>query len=56
MKAKSMKSKMPKCSFPYEAKATKLQDRKLLATNPLQEQFEPTTSEPVRQHARMAGQ
>lgn len=34
----------------------KLQDRNLAAVNPLKEQFEPRGSEPVRQHANMAGQ
>lgn len=32
-----------------------LQDRNLAAINPLDQQFEPTDAEPVRQKARMAG-
>ena len=30
-------------------------DRDLAKINPLNEQFEPTDAEPVRQHAKMAG-
>lgn len=33
----------------------KFRDRDLASTNPLKDQFEPTESEPVRQHHRMAG-
>lgn len=29
--------------------------RNLMAISPLKQQFEPTTAEPVRQHAKMAG-
>lgn len=30
-------------------------DRNLMDVNPLDEQFEPTEAQPIRQHARMAG-
>ena len=40
---------------PCEAPAKPMTDRNLMATNPMREQFEPTTAEPVRQRARMAG-
>ena len=30
-------------------------DRSLMGVNPMKEQFEPTTAEPIRQRARMAG-
>ena len=33
----------------------KLTDRNLMNVNPLKEQFEPTDAQPIRQHARMAG-
>ena len=36
-------------------KTGKLADRNLLAINPRNEQFEPTDAQPIRQHARMAG-
>lgn len=41
-------------STPHKTSKT-LQERKLLATNPKKEQFEPTAAEPVRQHYRMSG-
>lgn len=34
---------------------TELQDRNLLSTSPLKEQFEPTDAMPMRQKHRMAG-
>lgn len=33
----------------------KFKDRNLMDVDPLKEQFEPTDAQPVRQHARMAG-
>lgn len=30
-------------------------DRNLMEVDPLREQFEPTDAQPIRQHARMAG-
>ena len=33
----------------------KFVDRKLMPVNPLKQQFEPTTAEPVRQQYKMAG-
>ena len=35
--------------------AMQFKDRSLMGVNPMKEQFEPTTAEPVRQRARMAG-
>lgn len=54
MKLKTSKGKMLK---PVKDSKTPMQykDRDLKAVNPLKEQFEPTESEPVRQHHRMAG-
>ncbi len=33
----------------------KFVDRNLMGVNPLKEQFEPSGSEPIRQHHKMAG-
>ena len=49
-----MKSKQSKSSKP--AKSDKFVDRDLCSVNPLKEQFEPKDPNPVRQHAKMAGQ
>ena len=38
-----------------KAKDLYFQDRNLVSTAPLKEQFEPTEEYPVRQHHRMAG-
>lgn len=51
-----------KSSQPKQVKGPKVNDergrfvdRNLLAVDPKKEQFEPTPSEPVNQHKRMAG-
>lgn len=53
------KSKQRKVSWPCEPKVPsapqKFQDRNIMKTSPLKEQFEPTDAVPVRQHQRMAG-
>lgn len=33
----------------------KFKDHNLMGVNPLNQQFEPTDAQPIRQHARMAG-
>lgn len=33
----------------------KFRDRNLMGVSPLKEQFEPTDSDPIRQHKKMAG-
>lgn len=44
-------SSLKKVSTP----AASYKDRDLCSTNPLKEQFEPTSAMPVRQHYKMAG-
>jgi hypothetical protein len=54
MKAKSKKSSQANC--PYKvAEGKALKENNLLAANPLKQQFEPTSTESVRQHNAMAG-
>ena len=54
MKAKSKQSKGKGYCYP-DAKSKTLNDRNLLGVSPLKEQFEPKTTESVRQHNSMAG-
>lgn len=44
-----------KGGFPKPAKCGEFVDRNLTGVSPLKEQFEPSGSEPVRQHYKMAG-
>ena len=62
MKSKPLKRSAPRVQYKSGAKSQAkdaytgdFKDRNLMAINPLQQQFEPTDAEPVRQHARMAG-
>jgi len=45
----------PKAKAQAPAKTGKFNDRNLMGVSPLKEQFEPSGSEPVRQHYKMAG-
>lgn len=53
VKAKSLKGKEGVC-YP-DAKSKPLKDHNLIGVNPLKQQFEPTSTESVRQHNAMAG-
>jgi hypothetical protein len=50
---------MPKAtkgySYPCPAPDMKFNDRPIMSTNPMREQFEPTDASAIRQHKRMAG-
>jgi hypothetical protein len=60
---KSSKSKMgggmPKpskgYSYPCPPAEMRFNDRPIMSTNPMREQFEPTDAQPIRQHKRMGG-
>lgn len=54
-KAGSKGGKGPKMKQGNGASYGDFTDRNLAKVSPVQEQFEPTEGEPVRQHARMAG-
>lgn len=42
-------------SYPCPPADMKFNDRPIMSTNPMREQFEPTEANAIRQHHRMAG-
>jgi hypothetical protein len=47
--------KTEKACAPCPAPDMKFNDRPIMGTNPMREQFEPTDANAIRQHHRMAG-
>lgn len=54
-KAMQKKSKSSGGACYPDAKSKPLKDHNLIGVNPLKQQFEPTSTESVRQHNAMAG-
>ena len=55
MSGSSPKGKSCACTTFMAKDGMHQQARNLVGTNPMKEQFEPTSAEPIRQRARMSG-